>query len=192
VAGSAPARSLADLVKAAKDKPGQSYAHTGTGFSTHVAGELLKNQHGMDIQPVELTTPAEFFKAVDGGQVLFGVTSVELAAPSVKDGKARALAVTGAQRSSLLPDAATLTELGFKGHDPSAWFALLAPKGTPQPIIAKLHAEATKMIVSPEVSGRLTALGARPDPSTSAELGRRIETTIATLTDLLKDVPKQK
>jgi tripartite-type tricarboxylate transporter receptor subunit TctC len=192
VANSAPARSIADLVKAAKEKPGQSYAHSGTGFSTHVAGELLKKQHGIDLKPIELATPAEFLKAVESGQVLFGVTGVDLAAPLVKEGKARALAMTGPQRSPLLPDAATLTELGFTGHDPSAWFALLAPKGTPQPIIAKLQAEATKTIVTPEVSGRLAALGARPDPSTSAELGKRIETTIVTLTDLLKDVPKVK
>jgi tripartite-type tricarboxylate transporter receptor subunit TctC len=193
VSAAAPARSIADLVKAAKEKPGQSYAHTGTGFSTHLAGELLKKQHGIDLKPVELAVPADFYKAVEAGQVLFGVTSVGLAAPQVKEGKARAIAVTGPQRASLLPETATLTELGFtSGHDPSAWFALLAPKGTPQPIIAKLHAEATKMIVAPDVSGRLTALGARPDPSTSAELGKRIETTIATLTDLLKDVPKQK
>ena len=102
-------------------------------------------------------------------------------------------AVTGPQRASLLPETVTLTELGFTGgHDPSAWFALLAPKGTPQPIIAKLHAEATKIVGTAEVSGRLTALCARPDPSSPAELGQRIETTIASLTELLKDVPKQK
>ena len=193
VPASGTAKSIADLAKAAKERPGQlSYAHAGIGLSTHVAGELLKKHAGIDLKPVALTAPADLFKAVEDGQVLFGIISVGSAAPRVKEGKLRALAVTGAQRAALLPDVPTLAEGGYTGHDASAWFALLAPKGTPEPVIARLHAEATKMISSTEVADRLVALGARPSPGTPAELGKRIDTTIATLADLLKDTPKQK
>jgi tripartite-type tricarboxylate transporter receptor subunit TctC len=177
-------------VSAAKAKPEQSYAHAGTGFSSHGAGELLKKQAGIDLKPVSLT--ADLFKAVEENQGLFGIIGVGSAAQRVKDGKLRALAVTGPQPAALLPDVVPLTKLGFPGHDASAWFALLAPKGTPEAIVTKLHAEATKMIVNPAVLEKLTAMGGRPSPTGPKELGARIETTIATLTDLLKDVPKQR
>jgi tripartite-type tricarboxylate transporter receptor subunit TctC len=102
------------------------------------------------------------------------------------------LRLLGRNTAALVPDVATLTKSGFTGHDASAWFALSAPKGTPEPIVTKLHAEATKMIVNPAVSERLTAMGGRSSPTGPKELGERIETIIATLTDVLKDVPKQK
>ena len=192
VPSSAAGKSLEEILKSAQEKPGQlSYAHAGVGLSSHVAGELLKKRAAVDLKAVS-SAPPELLKSVEEGQVLFGVLGIGAVAPRLKDGKLRAVAVTGPNRSSLLPDVPTLVELGHSGHDASAWFALSAPKGTPEPIIAKLNAEATKAVSSPDLVAQFAQMGARPIPSSPAELGQRINTSIATLTELMKDVPKQK
>jgi tripartite-type tricarboxylate transporter receptor subunit TctC len=192
VPSSSTAKSLDEVLKPAKEKPGQlSYAHAGFGLSSHVAGELMKKRAAADLKSTEAPVP-ELLKSVEEGQVLFGVVGVGAVVPRLKDGKLRAIAVTGPSRSSLLPDVPTLIELGHTGHDASAWFALSAPKGTPAPIIAKLNAEATKALNSPDLAAQLAGMGARPIPSSPGELGQRITTSIATLAELMKDVPKQK
>ena len=189
---SSAARSLADLLKAAKDKAGQSYTHAGTGFSSHVAGEIIKRHANLDLKATAHTAPPELFKAIDDGTVLFGITGVGAAISRIKEGKFRAIVVTGPQRSPLLPEAPTLSEAGVGGHDASAWFALLAPKGTPEPIIAKLNAAAVKAVSDPDMVARLAPIGGRPATSSAGELTQRIAGTISTLSDVLKDVPKQK
>jgi tripartite-type tricarboxylate transporter receptor subunit TctC len=180
------------LVKAAKDKVGQSYAHAGTGFSSHVAGEIIKKHALLDLKSTAYTAAPELFKAIGDGRVLFGITGVGAAISHIKEGKFRAIAVTGPQRSPLLPEALTLGEAGVGGHDASAWFALLAPKGTPEPIIAKLNAAAVKAGSDPDMIARLAAIGGRPATSSAGELTQRIAGSIFTLSDILKDVPKQK
>jgi tripartite-type tricarboxylate transporter receptor subunit TctC len=135
-----------------------NYGSSGVGTTTHLSMERFKVFSGTSMQHIPYL-PAQAITAVVGAQVDVATTSMPPAVPQIKAGKLRALAVTSAQRSPLLPDVPSLPELGYKRFDDWTWFGFFAPKGTPAAIVERLNLEINRLIVTPEVRDRFTALG---------------------------------
>jgi tripartite-type tricarboxylate transporter receptor subunit TctC len=191
VDANSPLRSLADLIKAAKERPGQlTMTHGGVGFSGHVALELLKARAGLDVRISEVTEAAALTKGLQDGKADVAAMSILLAMNEIRAGRLRPLAVTSAVRSPALSDVSTVAELGFPGYDASSWFALLAPKGTPAKAIETIHAASVKALEDAALRERLAALGWIVVAGTPAELRETIATGIPQAQEMLKDVPR--
>jgi tripartite-type tricarboxylate transporter receptor subunit TctC len=179
VTPSVPAKSVAELIQLAKAKPGQlTFASAGNGSGGHLSGELFKILTGVDIIHVPYKGIAPAMVDVISGQVTMTFTSVISGTPQVRSGKLRALAVTGARRSPAQPDIPTMIESGVKGYESSTRYGLLAPKGTPRPIILKLHDEVVALLLQPAVKDKLLADGAEPVGNTPEEFGAFIQAEI--------------
>ena len=147
-----PQSNLPDLIKAAKAKPGgMSYASSGPGTPYHMAGELFKAMAGVSIVHIPYKGSAGARTDVLGGQVEMMFDAIPTMAEHVKGGKVKALATTGKQRSAVLPDVPTAHEAGVPGYEATLWLGLMAPKGTPAAIIARLNAEVGKITGNPDV-----------------------------------------
>ena len=167
-----PAQSVKDLIALAKQKPGGlQYASSGVGTFLHLGGELFKLMAGIDILHVPFKGAAPALIDVVGGhtQVAFGSTSSTL--PHVRSGKLRPLGVGGAQRSAALPDVPTVIESGLPGYEASNWVGLVAPAGTPDAVVAKLHKEIADIQNSPKVQQQIAAAGADIIRMSVAEFG---------------------
>jgi len=163
VNASLPVRSLDDLVRLAREKPGQlTYSSAGNGTSGHLAAELLKSMARIDAHHVPYKSGPEAVTGVLSGEVNFIFFTVPAVLPQVEAGKLRALAITSATRSALVPNVPTVAELGFPGFEALAWYALFAPRETPKPIVARLGAEVEKIVGLPEIRDKLVQLGAEP------------------------------
>ncbi len=154
-------KTLADVVSAAKAKPGSvTYGSPGNGTSIHLAGDLFEKAAGIKLShiPYKGSNPA----LVDtlAGNVDLLVSSVPSAIGQIKAGKLRPLAVTSAARSSSLPDVPTVAESGFKDFDVSTWYGVLAPAGTPPEVVKTLNAEINKLLATPEMQAAIQAQGA--------------------------------
>ena len=185
---SLPVRSVKDLLALAWAKPSMlDCGSAGHGSSTHMAFELFRTLAGVKIThiPYKGTGPA----LVDGmaGQVhmLFG--NVLSSLTHVKAGRLRALAVTTAQRSRVLPDLPTITESGVPGYENSTWFGVIAPAGTPPAIVGKLNAELVKASQSPDIIDRIAPDGGEPVGSTPEEFGRHVAAEIIRWRKVVKD-----
>jgi tripartite-type tricarboxylate transporter receptor subunit TctC len=173
VNASLPVRSLADLVRLAREKPGQLiYSSAGNGTSGHLAAELLKTMAHIDIRHVPYKSGPEAVTGVLAGDVSFVFFTVPSVLPQVEAGKLRALAITSATRSALVPNVPTVAEEGFPGFEVLAWYALFAPLGTPEPVVARLDAELEKILQMPDVRSKMADLGAEPRYMSAAELTR--------------------
>jgi tripartite-type tricarboxylate transporter receptor subunit TctC len=156
-------KTVADLVAAAKAKPGQlNYASAGIGSATHMNAEKFKLRAGIDAQHVPFKGTPEALTDVVGGRDDWFFAPMASALPLVKDGKLLALAVSSAQRSPALPGVPTTVEAGVPGSDYTLWVGMIVPSGTPPAIVKRLHDEAAKAVNSPEVKARLANLGADP------------------------------
>ena len=176
VNASLPVRSLADLVALARDKPGQlTYSSAGNGTSGHLAAELLKTMAHIDIRHVPYKSGPEAVTGVLAGDVSFMFFTVPSVLPQVDAGKLRALAITSASRSALVANVPTVAEAGFPGFEVLAWYALFAPRGTPEPIVARLDAELEKILQMPDVRSKMAELGAEPRYMSAADLTRFVE-----------------
>ncbi len=165
-----PAATLQELIALAKSKPGKlTYASSGNGNFQHLVAELLKGKVGIDVVHVPYKGSAPALADTVSGQVDMIIDVVPSAAPLAQSGKLRALAVTTARRSELMPDVPTLDELGVSGFDASSWYALVAPAGTPPAILDKLAGEITRMVKTPEMRAELLKLGAAPVGNTPVE-----------------------
>lgn len=164
------AKNIQELVADAKANPDKyNYGSAGPGSAHHLIGEMFKLRTGAPITHIPYRGSAPAVSDLLGGQVLIMFDTVTSALPHIKSGKTRALAVTTATRSSALPDVPTLAEAGVKGIDVGTWFGVLAPTGTPQPIINKLNAAIVKAVSDPAISKQLLAQGIEPHPSSQAE-----------------------
>lgn len=168
-------KSLNDVVAAARKSPGTiNYGSPGSGTSIHLAAELFEKAAGIKLThvPYKGSNPA-LLDAIAGNIDLL-VSSVPSAVGQLKGGKLRALAVTSAKRSSLLPEVPTVAELGFKGFDVSTWYGLLVPAGTSAPLVSTLNAEVNKLLADPEVRAAIKAQGAEPEAMTPANFAALI------------------
>ncbi|MFC7408566.1 Bug family tripartite tricarboxylate transporter substrate binding protein [Hydrogenophaga atypica] len=158
--------SLADLVKYAKANPAKlNYGSGGNGSAGHLAGEMFKNQAGIFALhiPYNGGNPAQL--ALLSGQVDFNFDNLATAAPNIRSGKLKALAVTTLERSAVMPDVPTVAET-YKGFAIDTWWGLIAPAGTPRDVVQKLNTAFVDALKSPEVKTRFGNLMAEPAPST--------------------------
>jgi tripartite-type tricarboxylate transporter receptor subunit TctC len=170
---SVPAKTLAEFVALAKSQPGKlNYASSGQGTPYHMAGELFKTMAGIDVVHVPYRNSGEARSGVIGGQVQMMIDAVTTMAPNVTAGQVRALATTGKSRSSVLPDVPTVTEAGVAGYEATIWLGLMAPAGTPKPIIDKLNAAVNAAIKRPDIVKLWTAQGALPMSMTPEEFDK--------------------
>jgi tripartite-type tricarboxylate transporter receptor subunit TctC len=176
---SVQARSVQEFVALAKSRPGQlNYSSAGNGTSNHLAGELLKSMAGVDLVHVPYKGSAPALNDLVAGQVSLMFDLVLTAAPHIKSGAVRGLAVTGTQRSAVLPDLPTVAETGLPGYEVSAWFGIFAPAGLPQPVAKRLNAEFVKVMQQPDLKQRLASLGADPLTSTPEEFATYLRSEI--------------
>jgi tripartite-type tricarboxylate transporter receptor subunit TctC len=163
VKAESPYKSLADLLAAAKAKPGSlSMASAGSGTVGHLAGELFAQRAGVKFLHVPYKGAAPAATDLMGGQVDLFFATPQAAIPLVKGGRLRALAVTSAKRVPVLPDVPTVDESGYKGFEATDWKALVAPAGTPREVVNRLNAAAEKALGQPETLARLLAEGSVP------------------------------
>jgi tripartite-type tricarboxylate transporter receptor subunit TctC len=154
-------KSVADVVAAAKARPGQlNYASAGTGSATHMNAEKFKLRAGIDAVHVPFKGTPEAITDVIGGRNDWFFAPMASALPLIKDGKLQALAVSSAQRSPALPNVPTTVEAGVPGSDYTLWVGMIVPSATPAPIVKRLHEETLKALASPDVKTRLASLGA--------------------------------
>lgn len=181
-----PVKTFSELVALAKAKPGQlSYATPGAGTPQHIAGELLKMLAGIDI--VHVPYRGAVFTDVIGGRVTIALQNAGSMLAVVRDGKLRGLAVTSLKRSPNIPELPPIAELGFPGFEATSWFALLAPLGTPAPVIRKVQDEAAKVLREPDMRSRFAQLGLDPVGSSPAELGAVIKADTAKWARVIKE-----
>ncbi len=172
----APFKSVAEVIAGAKAQPGRiSVATPGNGSVNQVVLEWMALNTGTQFQHIPYKGGAPAAASLAAGDIPLGVLASSSAAPHVKSGRARVLAVTMAKRSKFNPEWQTLQEAGVKEVDASNWTALFAPKGTPQPIIDKLNAEVVKILNMPDVKERFAGGGVETIPSSAAELDARVK-----------------
>jgi tripartite-type tricarboxylate transporter receptor subunit TctC len=170
VKGDSEVNSVADLVRAAKSKPGtMSWASSGVGAGPYLSGELFKTKSGLDVVHVPFTGSPPSFNAVLGGHVnyvLGDITSL----PLIRSGQLKPLAVTTPKRSPLVPEVPTFAEAGVTGIEVSNWSSIIAPAGTPAQITDFINAAIVRALQQPEVRANYERLGFVPQASTRAEL----------------------
>ena len=177
---SVPAHSVKELVALAKAKPGQlNYGSTGTGSFAHLGMALFTSLTGTEMVHVPYKGIGPAFVDLIGGQIQLALGSAPSSMPHVRSGKVRALAVTTAARSPLIPELPTVAESGVPGYSVDSWYGLVAPAGTPQPIVRKLHAEIVRSLSTPAVTGYLAKEGAVPNGGSPAELMQTIKAELA-------------
>jgi len=173
---SVPAQNVKELVAYAKANPGKlSYASSGNGASSHLAGVLFNEKAGTDIQHIPYKGTGPALNDLLGGQVGMSFTDVLTALPYVKTGKLRALGIATAQRSQALPELPTIAEQGVPGYDVSVFFGIVAPAGTPADRIAKLNKAFVEVLASPKVKELFATQGLESAPDhTPAQLAKFI------------------
>ncbi|MBI3936370.1 MAG: tripartite tricarboxylate transporter substrate binding protein [Betaproteobacteria bacterium] len=157
---SLPVKSVKELIAFARVRPGQlNYASGGIGLGQHLSGELFKHMAGIDIVHVPYRGSAPALVDLLTGQVSLMFPNIPASLPHIQSGKLRALAVTSARRSALMPQLPTVSEAGLAGYEATAWFGVFAPAGTPKDVVAKLNAQIVKIIQSPDVRALITRQG---------------------------------
>src|SRR5882757_3125867 len=172
-----PAKTIQELVGLGKAKPDYFVAgHAGVGTSQHLGGELLVAMTGVKIQQVPYRGSTAVLPDLMGGRLNIFFGNIAIVLPLVREGKLRAFGVTSRQRSPQIPELPTMEELGYPGFEATAWFGLMAPAGTPRPIIDKLHAETVRLLALPDVKAKLEGLGVQLVGNTPAEFAALIKT----------------
>jgi tripartite-type tricarboxylate transporter receptor subunit TctC len=185
---SVPAATLAELIAYAKANPGKlNYASPGNGTPFHLSAELFKAQTGTNIVHVPYKGAAPALVDLLAGQVQLMFDNIPSVLPHIRSGKVRAIVTTGATRLALLPDVPTFAEAGLRNAESVSWFAIVAPKGTPREIVARLHAEIAKAESNTEVRQRLYELGAEPVGNTPEEAAAHIRAEIAKWAKVIKE-----
>jgi tripartite-type tricarboxylate transporter receptor subunit TctC len=186
---SLPVKSVRDLIALARAKPGQlNFASPGNGSTTHLANELLKMLAKVDVVHVPYKGVAPALNDLLAGQVQFMSGDLSTVLPQVKAGRLRALAVTGEQRSPLVPELPTIAESGVPDYAASGWFGVLAPASTPRSIITQLNAVIVKGLMNADTRERLAALGGEVVANTPAEFAAYLRDDLAKWSKLIKAI----
>ena len=184
---SVPAKSIKELIALAKAKPnGLNYASSGTGTPYHMAGELFKSMAGVQIVHIPHKGSGEARTSVMSGQVEIMLDAITTMAPMARAGRVRALGTTGAKRSTVLPDVPTISEAGVKDYEATIWLGIMAPAGTPKPIVDRLNAEIGKIVARPDVKKAWNEQGAEPMAMTPAEFEKYLNADIAKWAHVVK------
>ncbi len=162
-----PVKNVKELIALAKARAGDlNYASSGSGTPAHLAGELFKSMAGINIVHVPYKGSPPALTSVLSGETSMLFSPVTIAIPHTKSGKLRALGVTTAKRSKLVPELPTIGESGLPGYEVTQWYGMQAPTGTPKDVIAKINGEVGKILAMPDIIDKLALLGAEPAPST--------------------------
>jgi tripartite-type tricarboxylate transporter receptor subunit TctC len=183
-----PANSIPELVKMAKARPGSlTYGSVGAGSSGHLAAEQLKLLAGIDLLHVPYKGGAPALTALMGEQVHLIVFAAGAAVPHMKAGRVKGLAVTGVKRSPAMPGVPTMVEAGYPQLDSGAWMGVVAPAGTPAPVIARLHSEIAKATKDPAMAGKLADQAVELVGSSPEEFGAFIRSEYDKWGKLIRD-----
>ena len=170
---SVPAKNLQELIALAKANPGKlNYASSGPGTPYHMAGELFKSMAGLDIVHVPHKESSGARTAVMGGQVEMMFDAITVMSKLAEAGKVRAIASSGRTRSAVMPDIPTVSEAGVPGYDAVIWLGIMAPSGTPKPIVDRLNAEIQKVLAQPDVKADFAKQGAVPMQMSADDFGK--------------------
>lgn len=181
-----PVKSLSDLISYAKGKPKElNYGSVGIGSSQHIAGAFFEQVTGTQMVHVPYRVTSQMVTDMISGQVQLGFQLLPNVKGMIDGGQVRPLAVAAGRRLAALPDVPTAKEAGLAGYESAAWFAFLAPRGTPRAAIDKFHAELATSMADPGVRARLNDLGAEPTISKPEELARFIATETAKLREII-------
>lgn len=181
-----PVKTLAELISYAKGKPNAlNYGSVGIGSSQHIAGVYFEQLTGTQMTHVPYRVTSQMVTDMISGQVQVGFQLLPNVKGMIDGGQMRPIAVAAAKRLAALPNVPTAAEAGLPGYESAAWFAFLAPKGTPRAAIDKFHAELTLSMNDPAVRSRLSDLGAEPMVSRPEELARLIVSETAKLREII-------
>ena len=184
-----PANSVKELIALLKANPGKyTFSTTGNGSSTHMAGELFKIMTGTDMTAIPYKGSAPGIADVVAGQVHMSFDPGSSTLPSVKAGRLRALAVTGLQRFSQMPDLPTVSEAGVPGYESVVWFGIVTTAGTPPAVTAKLSHEMNRILRLPANVERFAAFAIDLTPNTPEEFGALIKSDVVKWSKILRDV----
>lgn len=176
---SLPAGSVRELIALAKANPGAlNFGSAGSGSPNHLALELFKTMAGVNMVHVPYKGAGQVIGDLLAGQLQLASMGFPVATPHVQSGKLRAIAVTGATRSPLMPQIPTVSESGLPGFDVTSWYGVFAPAVLPQGIIAKLNFEIGNAVAGPDIKERLAALGAEPSVKTPDQFSRYVREEI--------------
>ena len=185
---SLPAKSIKELIALAKAKPGElNYADGSTGGSQYLATELFKSMAGVNIVAVTYKGNGPAITALIAGQVQMMLSSAIAAAPSIKSGKLKALAVTSAKPSTLAPELPTVAASGLPGYEAISVYSVYAPARTPAAIINRLNREAVRFLNRADVKERLLSIGVEAVGSSPAELAAIVKSDMTRLARVIKD-----
>jgi tripartite-type tricarboxylate transporter receptor subunit TctC len=184
---SVPARSVAELVALARAQPGKlNFGSGGKGIQSHISAEMFKSAAGVDIVHIPYKGTVQAVSDLVAGQVQLVFADMVPAIPHIKAGRLRALAVTTEQRSAALPEVPTMIESGLAGYRAGVWWAVMAPKGTPEAIVNRLNAELGRIVKLPEVREKYASLGVSTEHSTPQFVTEKIKTDGQRLAQVLK------
>ena len=183
-----PASTIPELIAQAKANPKSiNFGSGGNGSVTHLAFEVLKSKAGIDLVHVPYKGISQMLSDILGNQINLGAPAVASAVPNIKAGKLKALAVTSAKRTSVLPDVPTIAEGGVTGYDVSTWNGLLAPAGTPDTVVAKIYADVVKVAQSKVFIDQIKPQGLELDLASPAEFRTFIAAELAKWSGVVKD-----
>jgi tripartite-type tricarboxylate transporter receptor subunit TctC len=182
-----PAHNLNDVIRLAKAKPGElTYGSAGNGSSNHLSGELFRSTAGIQINHIPYKGSAPALVDLLGGRITMMFDTIAQQTQNIAAGKVRAIAVTGPKRSPLLPGVPTAQEAGLKDFDVTIWYGVLAPAGTPAPVIERLNREIVAVMSTDEMKKRMQADGAEAKPTSAAEFAALIRHDLAKWTPVVK------
>ena len=165
-----PVATVAEFIAHAKASPGKlSYGSSGAGTSPHLGMELFKTMAKIDVVHIAYKGAPQALSDLIGGQVPVAISNIPAYLPAIHSGRARAIAVTSLKRASQLPSTPTMDESGLKGFEVTSWYGVCAPTGTPAPVLGKLHADMSKVLLAPDVNQRMTEMVIESAPTSSAD-----------------------
>jgi len=183
-----PVKSVLELIALARAKPGEIRVATGgAGASDHLAMELFRVSAGLNLINVPYKGQVPGTNALIGGEVQMQISPMASLYPHVTSGKLRGLAVTGSVRAKTAPELPTIAEAGLAGYEFYVWYALLAPKGTPAPVIAKINEGFNRALAAPEVRDRLASIGIDALGGTQEKFAAFLQTEMRKWTKVAKD-----
>ena len=184
-----PARNLTELVAWAKaQNPPAFYGSTGPGSTINLIGEVLKRDGGFQMEHVPFRGAAPLVQDMLAGRIAFGGDQLSSSLPHIRAGTLRPIATLAAQRARALPEIATVREQGFPNAEMLGWNGFFAPARTPEPVLARLHAEIAAAARHPPLAARIAELGAEPGGNSAAEFGASVHAQIAAVRPLVRDL----
>jgi len=187
VAPSLGVRSVADLIAAARARPGQiNFSSAGVGSGTHFAGEIFKAMAAIDVVHVPFKGIPDALGETVAGRVQFFMAPIANAVSLVRDGRLVGLGVSSKARDPLLPELPTIDEAGVPGYEQELWFGLLGPAGMPRPVLARLNTEISRILADADTKARWAPIGIEPRPTTPQEFDRLVASEIALYTKIAR------